>query len=124
MPPVWPWSKMQYITLPEGPGARWREDPYFNKHAPEGMVEYRLTLHGDVVCLCPDGGTNREPVPIEPRMTWDEAVAFLGRCAVAPPVRYNGPPFDPDSISFALAPASEPWHKWTGYDPADYEVNP
>lgn len=117
---IWPWSRISFFTLPEGPGVRWRTGPYYSKNAAEGMVEYRLTLHGDVVCLCPDGGQNHDPVPIEPSMTWDEAVSFLGRCGVAPPVRYNGPPDAPyaaTSISFVLAPASGPWHAWTGYVP-------
>lgn len=120
-PPVWPWTRILYITLPEGPGAQASAFPYHSKYADPGMIEYRLTLHGDTVCLCPDGGVNLDPVPIEPRMTWDEAVAFLSRCAVAPPVRYNGPLYNPDSISFALAGETAPWHAWTGYDPADYE---
>jgi hypothetical protein len=117
---IWPWSRISFFTLPEGPNVRWRTGPYYSKSAAEGMIEYRLTLHGDVVCLCPDGGENHDPVPIEPPMTWDAAVSFLGRCAVAPPVRYNGPPDAPyaaTSISFVLAPASGPWHAWTGYVP-------
>jgi hypothetical protein len=118
-PLVWPWTKFSYFIMPEGPGARWGDDLYFNRYADYGMIEYRLTIAigSDVVCLCPDGGCNKEPVPIEPSMTWDEAVTFLSRCAVAPPVKYNGDPRRPDSISFALAGETAPWHAWTGYDP-------
>lgn len=111
-----PWSKVSYFVLPEGPGARWRTHAYcWNKYAPEGMVEYRLTLHDDLVCITPDGGASRDPLPIEPRMTWEEAVTYLSRCAVAPPMRYNGPENRPTSISFVLAEASAPWYSWSGY---------